>query len=109
MYACVFISFREMLFYDTNKVDKILLCKYCEGRLDIPKCLPCGEAICTLCETSIKILENNCFDCLVCKEKHEMPKKGLLTMKPLLELLSIKPAKVSRGKAFDSFRAVFNI
>jgi len=79
-----------------------LLCKYCEGRLDIPKSLPCGEAICTLCETSIQILEKNKFDCLVCKEKHEMPKKGLLIMKPLLELLSIKPDKVSRGKAFDS-------
>ena len=55
----VFISFREMLFYDTNKVDKILLCKYCEGRLDIPKCLPCGKAICSLCETTIQILEKN--------------------------------------------------
>jgi hypothetical protein len=90
------------MFYDTNKVDKILICKYCEGRLDIPKSLPCGEAICTLCETSIQILEINKFGCLVCKEKHEMPKKGLLIMKPLLELLSIKPDKVSRGKAFDS-------
>jgi hypothetical protein len=43
----------------TNEVDEILLCKYCEGRLDIPKCLPCGKAICSLCETTIQILEKN--------------------------------------------------
>jgi len=31
-----------------------------------------------------------------------MPQDGLPIMKPLLKLLSIKPSKVSRGKAFDS-------
>ena len=77
MHSIIFISFREM-FYDTKKVDKILLCKYCEGRLDVPKNLPCGKAICTFCETSIQILENNKFDCLICKKKHEMPLDGLL-------------------------------
>ena len=75
----------------TNEVDKILLCKYCEGRLDIPQCLPCGKAICSLCETTIQILEKNKFDCLICKKKHEMPQDGLPIMKPLLNLLSIKP------------------
>ncbi len=25
------------MFYDSNKVNNILLCKQCEGRLDIPK------------------------------------------------------------------------
>jgi len=89
------------MFYDINQVNNTLQCKSCEGKLDIPKCLPCGEAICSLCESSIKVLDNNNFDCLACKEKHEMPKKGLSIMKPLLELFSIKPAKVSRGKAFD--------
>jgi hypothetical protein len=90
------------MFYDTYEVDKILLCKYCEGKVDIPKCLPCGKAICSLCETSIQILENNKFNCLICKKKHEMPQDGLPILEPLLELLSIKRAKVSRGKAFDS-------
>jgi len=62
----------------------------------------CGETICTLCETSIQILENNNFDCLVCKEKHEMPRYGLPILEPLFQLLSKKKAKVSRGKAFHS-------
>jgi len=90
------------MFYDTNKVDKVLLCKNCEGRLDVPKNLPCGKAICSLCETTIQILENNKFNCLICKKKHEMPQDGLPILEPLLDLLSIKLAKVSRGKVFDS-------
>jgi len=44
------------MFYDSNKVNNILLCKQCEGRLDIPKNLPCGEAICSICETTIQVL-----------------------------------------------------
>ncbi len=31
-----------------------------------------------------------------------MPAKGLPTSKPLLEMLSIQPTKISRGKAFDA-------
>jgi hypothetical protein len=92
--------FLEM-FFDTNQINDTLLCSKCEGKVDIPKCLPCGEAICSLCETSIQVLENNKFDCLICIKKHEMPQDGLPIMKPLLKLLSIKPSKVSRGKAFD--------
>jgi hypothetical protein len=89
------------MFFDTNKVNNALLCKQCEGRLDIPKIIPCGETICSFCETSIQVNENNTFDCLVCKDKHEMPKNGFLISKALSEILSIKLTKVSRGKSFD--------
>jgi hypothetical protein len=89
------------MFFDTNKVNNALLCKQCEGRLDIPKIIPCGETICSFCETSIQVNENNTFDCLICKDKHEMPKNGFLISKALSEILSIKLTKVSRGKSFD--------
>jgi hypothetical protein len=62
------------MFYDTAKVDIALLCKHCEGRLDIPKILPCGK---TICSKSIQI-KNNMFDCIICQEKHEISKDGLL-------------------------------
>ena len=96
------------MFYDSNKVNNILLCKQCEGRLDIPKNLPCGEAICSICETTLQVLNNN-FNCLICKEKHEMPTKGLPTSKPLLEMLSIQPTKISRGKAFDALKKSLDV
>ncbi len=49
----------------------------CEGRLVEPKILPCGETICSLCEALIQ-LNDQMFDCLVCKKKHKMSQDGLL-------------------------------
>jgi hypothetical protein len=51
----IFNSILEM-FYEAKEIDNQLLCKQCEGRLDIPKILPCGETICSFCETSIDTL-----------------------------------------------------
>jgi hypothetical protein len=89
------------MFYDTNKVDTALICKNCEWRLDVPKILPCGETICSLCETNIQVNNNNnMFDCLVCQNKHEMPKNGLIISKSLSDILAIELIRVSRGKTF---------
>jgi hypothetical protein len=89
------------MYYESNKVENILLCKQCEGKLDTPKSLPCGETICSHCESLVKISNANNFECLVCNEIHDMPKNGLLTNKPLLAMLSVEPIKISRGKPFD--------
>ena len=75
--------------------------------IDIPKSLPCGEAICSHCESNIQI-NGNTFDCLLCRNKHDMPREGLPINKPLLQMLSIKPVKVSRGKAFDSLEILLD-
>ena len=89
------------MFYDSNQIDnELLLCKHCEGRRVEPKLLPCGETICSLCETSIQV-NDRMFDCLVCKDKHDMPKNGLPICKSLLKLLSIMPINVSRGYSYD--------
>ncbi len=47
---------------------------------------------------------DNKFDCLVCKNKHEVPKYGFPNNEALLKLLSIKPIRISRGKLFDSLQ-----
>ena len=88
------------MFFETNKVSDVLLCQNCEGRLDMPKILSCGETICSLCETSIQI-KDRMFDCLVCKEKHKMPKNGLINDKIAMKMLSIEATKVSRGTAYN--------
>ncbi len=80
------------MFFETNKVNDVLLCQNCEGRLDMPKILSCGETICSLCETSIQI-NDRMFDCLVCKEKHKMPKNGLINDKIAMKMLSIEATK----------------
>jgi hypothetical protein len=91
------------MFFNTYKINKVLLCKQCEGRLDIPKILPCGETICSLCESSIQV-NDQMFDCLVCKEKHDMPKNGFIISKSLTEILLMELTKVSRGEAYDSLK-----
>jgi len=93
------------MFFDFNKINNLLDCKNCEERLDEPKLLLCGNSICSRCALSIQINTNKNFDCLVCKDKHEMPKNGLPINIALKELLSCEPANVSRGKAYDSLQA----
>jgi hypothetical protein len=88
------------MFYDSKQIDGELLCRHCEGRLLEPKILPCGENICSLCETSIQV-NDRIFDCLICNQKHEMPKEGLIINNSLLKILSIMPTDVSRGESYD--------
>jgi len=90
------------MYFETNQVNNILICNQCEGRLDIPKILPCGKTICSFC-APLNLLSSidNKFDCLVCKNKHEVPKDGLPNNEALLKMLSVKRIRVSRGKAFD--------
>jgi hypothetical protein len=89
------------MFFNTNQVNNELLCSNCECRLDIPKILPCGETICSLCETSIQV-NDQIFECLVCEEKHKMPENGFIINKSLSKILALELSKVSRGEAFDS-------
>jgi hypothetical protein len=95
------------MIYDTNAVNSVFICKNCEANIEIPKSLPCGEAICSHCESNIQINENK-FECPLCRNKHDMPRDGLPICKPLLQMLSIKPVKVSRGKAFDSLEILLD-
>ncbi len=95
------------MFFETNQVNDALICINCEGRLEEPKMLPCGETICSFCATSFKIVDKT-FDCLLCKQKHDMPKNGLPNNKALVKILSIKLTKISRGKVFDTFQDSLN-
>jgi len=94
------------MYFASNQVNNLLNCKKCEGRLDEPRILPCGNSICSHCVSSIQLKENKEFQCLICNELHEMPQKGLLISKVLVELLSFESINVSRGKAFDSLQQI---
>jgi hypothetical protein len=48
------------------------------------------------------------FDCLVCKNKHEVPKDGLPSNDIALKMLSVKLMRVSRGTAFDSLKKLLD-
>jgi hypothetical protein len=88
------------MYFEANQVNNILICQQCQGKLEGPKILPCGETICSFCVSSIQT-NLNIFNCLVCKQQHEMPKNGLPDNKVALKMLSVKPIKVFRGEAVD--------
>jgi hypothetical protein len=92
------------MYFDSNKVNEKLNCKKCEGRLDQePRILPCGKNICSDCSASIRVINiNNQFECLICQDRHEMPKNGLPINELALEMLSFEAIQVSRGKAYES-------
>ena len=99
------------MFFETNQVNDALLCDQCKGRLDIPKILPCGKTICSFC-APLNLLSNtfdNKFDCLVCKNKHEVPKDGLPNNEALVKILSAEIIQVSRGKAFDALKKSLDV
>jgi len=50
----------------------------------------------------------NKFDCLVCKNKHEITKEGLPINKSKKALLSSKPAEVLMEKAYELFGNLMN-
>ena len=52
------------MYFETDQVNDALLCIKCEGRLDIPKISPCGESICSFCETSIQVNDRKCLSAL---------------------------------------------
>ncbi len=96
------------MFFETNQVNDALLCIHCEERLSEPKILPCGETICSLCETNIYIIDKM-YECLVCNKSHEMPEDGLPNNKLAFKMLSIKLTKVSRGEVFDSLIKLLDV
>ena len=54
--------------------------------MKLTKQIICGETICSLCEKSIQ-LNYPKIDCFVCKNKHLMPKDGLLKNRLASEIL----------------------
>ncbi len=82
------------MYYNKIEIKKLLNCKKCEGILDQPKLLPCGKSICSLCVSSIKLNKIE-YECLICNNKHEMPKSGLPINESLVEILSVKTVEIS--------------
>ncbi len=58
------------MYFDENELNTMLLCKKCNGRLNEPRILPCGEIIYSHCFSTIQV-EDNKFSCLICSKRHQ--------------------------------------
>ena len=65
-------------------------CNLCSGLLEKPIILPCGE---TICEKDLKTFFNHNsdkFQCTLCDEEHELPRKGFPSNKSIQRQLDLQ-------------------
>lgn len=96
------------MFYEEKTIQNILNCEICAFRLDVPKKLACGSTICSICESALKV-SNNQFECSLCSETHQINlSKGLPICRIISNILSIKPNEIARGNAVESLKSNLN-
>jgi hypothetical protein len=67
-------------YFSKCEIENELICKSCSIRYDVPKCLPCGNFICSKCE--IKCFESQKkVKCPMCDDLHSLPSNGFLISK----------------------------
>ena len=94
------------MYFNKNEVNNILTCKYCEGRLEEPKLLPCGKSICSLCVSTIKLNQSSEYDCSACNQKHEMSKNGLPVNEVVVEMLSLQAIQIVKSQDYESLQEI---
>lgn len=88
-------------FFLKNDIENELLCASCNIRYDIPKNLPCGNAICTRCETYYFQTITTKL-CPLCSSKHNMPLTGFPISVFIQKLLDKPSVLVYRGEMHQS-------
>ena len=84
-------------------------CNLCNKVLQSPIILPCGE---TICEKDLKILYINAkvFQCFLCDEEHQQPKKGFPSNRNLQTQLDLQVNKIDLSKnhpKYDECKKIF--
>lgn len=95
------------MFYTKDKISEILKCKKCKQKLDEPKILACGAAICSTCAMKLQV-ENHRYECVSCAKSHLMAEEGLPTSESLLVLLELEPDEIYRGETVELFKETLN-
>lgn len=96
------------MFYDENRISTTLNCTKCNERLDDPRILPCGDTICSRCQSSIHVNKKK-FKSILCNKTHSMPDEGLPLSKALQALLLLQPSAVNESPSVESFRKELNV
>lgn len=97
------------MFFEESKISELLKCKKCKERLDEPRIVGCGAAICSACVSNLNINQTSKkYDCVVCSRSHQMPDENLPVSESLLVLLSMQPNEVYRSKSVELFKDSLN-
>ena len=98
------------MFYEENKVNKLIICPYCKLKYTDPRIIECGASFCMTCIDLFTRNGENGFKCPVCNDFHQEPKKGFVKNSNLAELCAMQANEVSRGLHADiSKRKLFDL
>ena len=87
------------MFYEKEKIDRMLCCSFCEQKFsDVVKLIPeCGNSICAECHDGLRDkLETlpAVYTCKACGEEgHTFPAKGLPSIKNMMDLAKTAPSQ----------------
>ena len=85
------------MFYEETEIQELVICPYCKNKNDDPRFIECGSSFCMPCIEFLTKIDTNGFQCPVCDEFHEQPKKGFSKNLNLAKLCEKKANKVSRS------------
>jgi hypothetical protein len=79
------------MFYQADKIDRVLICKICDNEMNDPRLLPCGKSLCNTCISQFIDKENAKLKCYFnCGQMHEMPDDGFPKNQALQKILEIQ-------------------
>jgi hypothetical protein len=89
------------MFFEESQVNSALNCPSCEARYDVPKNLPCGQAICQFCESKL----SKKFQCSFCLKNHQVPDEGFAISIVINKMLSMKASEVHRSDQVTNLKS----
>jgi hypothetical protein len=89
------------MFFEESEVNSALNCPSCEARYDVPKNLPCGQAICQFCESKL----SKKFQCSFCLKNHQVPDEGFPISIVINKMLSMKASEVHRSDQVSNLKS----
>ena len=84
----------------------MLKCNYCQlSFVDVVKVVPeCGVLICGACHDDLTSSSNRQFECQSCHKQHTVPHEGLADVKPIMQMLKLKPEHLTASDQSNEFK-----
>ncbi len=97
------------MFYEESEITDLLKCENCSQPYDeyyLPRILPCcGKTICNTClQLTDKQVNDNKYECIVCKKSETMPYNGFQFNQLAVSLKAKRPKELSRGLEADKLK-----
>lgn len=87
--------------FNMEIVKNSIRCVWCNGKLEKPVLLPCGESICEVHSKRTSADSNRAFYCAVCDASHEIPDNGFARNKAIERIILSNIDSLNFGKDYQ--------